>query len=167
MSYRAAQWCLFAAFLAHNLEEGATIGAYLPSNRQVVTEYFGLADVPVRVDPASFWWALVAVSAAGLLLVGVGRRWPYLPILLAAVVLVNVVLPHVPAVVALGGYSPGVLTAVLVNLPYSIWFLRRSLREGRASRRGIVAALVAAPVVIAVSLAIVFLITSAGTAAPH
>ncbi|MHB0972379.1 MAG: HXXEE domain-containing protein [Thermoanaerobaculia bacterium] len=166
MSYRAAQWCLFFAFLAHNVEEAATAGAYLPRIRSVASEILGVAVVAVRVTPTSFGWALVAVSAAGLVTALLGRRWPYLSIVLAAVMLVNVVMPHVPAAVALGGYSPGLVTAVLVNLPYSGWFLRRSLREGSASRRGIVAAIVVAPVVMVVALGLVFVITTAATAVP-
>jgi hypothetical protein len=161
MSYRATQWCLFAAFLLHNIEEGATIRAYLPRSRTLAHQIYGVADVAVRVTPASFQLALVAVSAAGLVTVLLGRRWPFLPIVLAAVMLVNVVLPHVPAAVALGGYSPGLVTAVLVNLPYSVWFLRRSLQEGFVSRRGIVAAIVALPMLIVVAVGLLFVISTA------
>jgi hypothetical protein len=167
MSYRAAQWCLFVAFLAHNVEEGATVGTYLPHSQSLLSRHFGMADAAARITPASFAWALVAVSAAALVLVGFGRRQPFLPVLLAAVMLVNVVVPHVPAAVALGGYAPGVVTAVLVILPYSIWFLLRSIREGQASWRGVVGALVAAPVLITVSIGAVFLITLAATVAPN
>ena len=167
MSYRTAQWCLFAAFLAHNLEEGATVGAYLPKSQSMLSEYFGVAEMAARVTQAHFAWALVAVSAAGFVFVSLGGWRPFLPVLLAAVMLVNVLVPHVPAAIALGGYAPGVVTAVLVNLPYSRWFLLRSVKEGQASRREVVTALVVAPAVIAVSIGAVFLATFAATVAPN
>lgn len=40
--------------------------------------------------------------------------------------LVNVVVPHVPAALFAGGYAPGVVTAVLVSLPVSLLYLRRT-----------------------------------------
>ena len=43
--------------------------------------------------------------------------------------------------IALGGYAPGVGTALLVNLPYSVYFLRRSVRDGAVSRNGVASAL--------------------------
>lgn len=46
-----------------------------------------------------------------------------------AVVALNV-LWHVGAAVAFGGYVPGVVTAVLVNAPFSVYFFRRAAREG-------------------------------------
>ena len=39
------------------------------------------------------------------------------------------------AAIVLGGYAPGVGTAVLLNLPISLYFRRRSLREGYVTRR--------------------------------
>ena len=50
--------------------------------------------------------------------------------LTASVLLANVFIPHVPAAIALGGYAPGVITAVAVNLPLGVWILGRK----RASR---------------------------------
>ena len=44
----------------------------------------------------------------------------------AAVILVNVIVPHVPAAIVLGGYAPGVITAVAINLPLAIWMLRNA-----------------------------------------
>ena len=41
----------------------------------------------------------------------------------ALILLANVMVPHVPAAIALGGYAPGVVTAVALNLPLSLWIL--------------------------------------------
>jgi hypothetical protein len=39
------------------------------------------------------------------------------------------VLSHVGSTVMLGGYAPGVVTALAVNLPFSVYLLRRAARE--------------------------------------
>ena len=49
--------------------------------------------------------------------------------LVAWILLLNVLAPHVPAAIWLGGYAPGVATAVLVNLPLCAWVILS--RRGR------------------------------------
>jgi hypothetical protein len=44
--------------------------------------------------------------------------------------LANVVVPHVPAAIVFHGYAPGVVTAVLINLPVMSILVIRMLREG-------------------------------------
>jgi len=114
---------LFAAFLLHNGEEALTYARVRPA-----TEALTGFDLPA---PSPFWAALVIVTIVGgavLLWAGTGpdtaarRRALRLG---AAILLLNVLVPHLPAAVLLGGYAPGVVTAVLVNLPLSLWVLRR------------------------------------------
>ena len=49
-------------------------------------------------------------------------------LLLQCVMLVNAGW-HVAAAVVLGGYAPGLATALAFNLPFSIYLLRRALKE--------------------------------------
>lgn len=61
---------------------------------------------------------------------GLALRWPaarYALIVLQAAMTLNVAV-HVCAALVLGGYSPGVVTAVLVEAPTS-WVVYRKLRE--------------------------------------
>ncbi len=37
----------------------------------------------------------------------------------------NVFIPHVPAAILLGGYAPGIVTAVLLNFPIAGYVLSR------------------------------------------
>jgi hypothetical protein len=48
---------------------------------------------------------------------------------IAAALLWNVFLPHLSAMVVFRGYAPGGLTALAINLPFCVYFFRRSLRE--------------------------------------
>lgn len=67
--------------------------------------------------------ALVVVVTAT---IGPSRRWTTVALrLLAAAMVLNVVVPHAPAAVIVGGYVPGLVTALLVNLPVATVFLVR------------------------------------------
>ena len=49
--------------------------------------------------------------------------------------LVNVLVPHVPAAVRVRGYAPGLVTAVTLVLPATGRYLLQSHRQGLLSRR--------------------------------
>lgn len=77
---------------------------------------------------------------------------------LGGVFLANVFLPHIPAAILAGGYSPGVLTAALVNLPFFPILFRQGVLEGRlTARQAFASALIGAaslPLCIAGALAL-------------
>lgn len=118
---------LAAAFAGHNLEEGFSY----PAMRGDIAAKAHALGVP--------WWspAAIASSAALLTLTVAGLAamlWAArgsatgakrtVVRALAWVMLANVVLPHVPAAFVLGGYTPGLVTALAVNLPLTLWVLR-------------------------------------------
>jgi hypothetical protein len=47
------------------------------------------------------------------------------------------VFPHVAAAAALRSYSPGLATALVFNLPFSILLFRRAIRQQWVSRRAL------------------------------
>lgn len=120
---------LAAASTLHNLEEAF---AY-PSLRPRISEWIARhADLWWSPDPARFAAVLAALTLAIWALLGwTASGTPTAPKraavqVVAWVLLLNVALPHLPAAIALGGYAPGVVTAVAINLPVSIWVLRRN-----------------------------------------
>jgi hypothetical protein len=128
-------WVVPVAVLLHNVEEALTFAWYAPSVVALVPEA-ARARMP-EIDYA--YIALVVVTAIPIALAVVARRqttgrWAtYALLLVAAVVLVNVAW-HVAAAIVLGGYAPGVATAVAINLPVMTMALRRARREGWLSR---------------------------------
>jgi len=60
---------------------------------------------------------------------GPGSVWVYLTFGYIVAVLVNVLVPHVPAAIAFRGYAPGVVTAVLINLPLMSVLIVGAVRE--------------------------------------
>ena len=144
LSYKLLQWLVFVCVVLHNLEEGLAAGAYFPKVKELLRERVPAALLASVPGPEQFYIALTGATLLPLLLTLVAttgkptRFKPYLVAVIAAGLLLNVFIPHVLASVALGGYAPGVATAVFINLPFSVHFLRRSLREGHIDRLGLV-----------------------------
>ena len=125
---------------AHNTEEALFLPRYLavirgraPSwwvdlTRQLTAEQMGLALALVTlaaVVPGIWLWRRPDSR---------GATWTLL--LVQATLLLNA-LWHVSAAVLVGGYAPGLLTAVGLNLPLAVYLLRRARREGWVSPRAL------------------------------
>ena len=119
----------------HNAEEALTIPRALPViAARVPAELAGALPTAEQMRVA-----LVVATVVLWLVWLLGRRsraGTRILLLLQCIVLVNVAW-HVAAGVALGGYAPGLATALALNLPFSIYLLRRALGEGWVTRRGL------------------------------
>jgi len=142
MRYKTLQWFLWVCVAAHNLEEGLTAEAYFPKVRALLAHRFPSSLVALVPGLQEFYIALIGATLIPLVMTVVGTTGRnvalknYLSPLLAITLFLNVFIPHIPAAIALGGYAPGVVTAVGVNLPFSIYFLQRSMSEAVINRRG-------------------------------
>ena len=73
--------------------------------------------------------------------------------------LVDAFVPHVPAALMLSGYAPGVVTAVAIQLPYSVFFAWRSVRNGAVSKTGVALAVgLAVPALVGLLGALYFVV---------
>ncbi|MET0274176.1 MAG: HXXEE domain-containing protein, partial [Phenylobacterium sp.] len=114
---KLASRLLLAALVAHDLEEAIGYGLQRPML---------LERLPLLLPTPLFWAALAVATVAGgalLLWAGSGPASPGRTAALrtiAAILLVNVLVPHAPVAWWLGGYAPGVITAVLVNIPVGL-----------------------------------------------
>ncbi len=125
----AGLWTVPAALLLHNLEEALTLGPALARLQSAVAR---VAGRPMALPgPAQYLRALLFLTAAVVLLWVLARVWDrlaYALVVVQAVMALNV-FAHVAVALLLGGYAPGLLTALLVEAPVSLYVLRR-LREG-------------------------------------
>jgi Protein of unknown function with HXXEE motif len=162
LSYTSVQWLVLAFLALHNLEEALTMRAYLPRIGELLHEHAPAGFAPVLPTPAQFYAALAGATLIPLLLVAfatTGRPSKlkfYLVAFVQAQVFLNVFVPHVPAAFALGGYAPGLATAVLFNLPFSIYLFRRSLRESRVTSKGLIIMLLVALPLLLLSIRLLY-----------
>lgn len=133
-------WLGMACYLLHNIEEygiafsGMTYAfpasmnvlySSLFANAQLLPDAFYTAvNVPL------FW-------IAAPLLALIGRKKKFATLAISGIILLNVP-SHLIGVAASGGYSPGVVTAVALFLPYGIWTLYVARRECGFARKATV-----------------------------
>ena len=120
---------LLLAFFLHNLEEALTFSAYREAAEMLLRK---LTSSELSIPSHnSFLSALVVVSLIAALamawaMLQPSRRSAFVMVQgLAWIMLINVLVPHVPASILLGGYAPGVITAVFVNTPIAGFALVR------------------------------------------
>ena len=122
-----ATWGLFVAWLVHDLEELFTMPHW--GRRNAVRLRRMYPRVPERVwsalDPSPVQVA-VAIGLVGLVVLGAavdgartGGRSAYFQVALLAFGLLAIV--HLGQSALARGYTPGVVTAVLVVAPFSVW----------------------------------------------
>lgn len=114
MSFRRLQWLFPVTVTLHNAEEAITYPIFLAT-------YSG--ELKWAIEPSIFVWALIGLTIAAWIVTYLSwRNGPrslaaHLTFGYAAAMLVNVFAPHVPLAIWLRGYTPGLFTAVAVNLP--------------------------------------------------
>jgi Protein of unknown function with HXXEE motif len=123
----------------HNAEEALLFPRYLPLVLGRLPE--GWRAIAGALTLGQVGIALGLVTLIPLLLAIWATRRPdstvllWLLLLVQATVLLNVLWHVSAAAVVFGGYAPGLVTAVLINLPFSLYLLRRAARERWVSRR--------------------------------
>ncbi len=135
---RGALWVIPLAFLVHNAEEALLFPRYLPLVVGRLPE--GWEFISGAITLGQVWAALgvLTVVAFGLAVWASADRESTVPVwlllLLQTTLLINVLWHVGAAIVLFDGYAPGLATAILLNLPVSIYLLRRAAREEWISR---------------------------------
>jgi hypothetical protein len=139
---RTLSLALSAAITLHNFEEWLTFGTYHEPFAALLLQWGIRLPEPSRstmtvalVCATILPIALVWFSARGL----PSRLKDAMLIGVAAVFLLNVLIPHLIAAFLIGGYAPGVITALLLNLPICTLVIRHMLRTASLRQAGILA----------------------------
>ena len=119
-------WLVPVFFALHNLEEAPFMERW--SRR-----------LPLKIHPVvttrQFALAVTFLTLAGFLLTCyaleiLGSSTGYILILaIQAILLFNAWIPHIAITIRFRMYSPGVITAVLITLPFSYYLFRRAITE--------------------------------------
>ena len=126
MSFRKTQWLFPAAAVLHNGEEAIWMPGW--DQRHGV-------QLPVHPGAAEIRIALAILTVAAFAVTYCSQRrgpqsvWAHLMFGGMVAMLVNVFVPHVPAAIAFREYTPGVVTAVLINLPVMSMLVVQAVRE--------------------------------------
>ena len=126
LSFDRLLWLVPIFFTLHNLEEAPFMEHW--SQR-----------LPLKIHPTvstpQFVIAVIVLTAAGFLLTYVSLEYlanqtGYLLVLgIQAILLFNAFVPHIASTIRFRMYSPGVVTALLITLPFSFYLFRRALAE--------------------------------------
>jgi hypothetical protein len=138
-------WLGTLAYLVHQFEEHGidALGATY-AFRAEMCRNFGFPDVQACPVPFSF---VTAVNISVVWVFGpatalLGRRWPALALAFFAVPFINTLM-HLGPAVAQGAYNAGLLTAITIFLPLSLWVFHIALSRYRLGWRAVIATIVA------------------------
>ena len=155
ISFQKLQWLFPIAVTLHNSEEALWLPAWWVRHA---------SELPLHPAAAAFRSALAALTVAAFVVTYLSARkgkqsvWAYLMFGYIVAMLANVFVPHIPASLVFRSYTPGVVTAVLINLPVMSFLSVQALREGWVSGRKAVAFGVVVPLAIASLIPILLLL---------
>ncbi len=125
-SFARLLWLVPIFFTLHNMEEAPFMESW--SKR-----------LPLKIHPTvstrQFLIAVTFLTLAGFLATYfgveyVGDRTGYWIVLaIQAILLFNAFIPHIASTIRFRMYSPGVITATLITLPFSFYLFHRALKE--------------------------------------
>jgi Protein of unknown function with HXXEE motif len=134
LTFKQLLWLIPIVLTLHNIEEALTMPRWVMANLPLIKE-----NLPITIDlqfsPAQLLFSLLIATVvpvvATMVCINGERRSVklHLLFLLQAIVLLNVFIPHIAASIRMRQYNPGVVTAVCVNLPFSLYFFRRAFLE--------------------------------------
>lgn len=119
-------WLVPIFLTIHNLEEAPFMESWykrLPMK------------LPLTITTRQFVIAVTFITLAGFILTYLGVEYladqtGYLLVLgMQAILLFNAFVPHIAATIRFRMYSPGVISAVLIMLPFSFYLFRRAFEE--------------------------------------
>ena len=119
---------LIIAWSIHNLEEALTLSKWYESieTKLPITEYIPISTIqqifPIALIIATLLLFLVPILA-------IYKKWDnrFLGVVLG-IYLVNAI-QHILTTIVFWGYSPGVITAFIINLPLSIFMIRQLFKN--------------------------------------
>ena len=129
MSRKMLLWLVPLLLTIHNLEEALVMPAFIEKRNASVPGSMREIIPPVTYKQFLISLLIITVIPYLVALLWLNRRWAvYLLVGFQVVMLINVC-AHTLMALFLRGYAPGLLTALAINLPFSVYLLRRAVRE--------------------------------------
>jgi hypothetical protein len=134
LTFRQLLWLIPLVLTLHNIEEALTMPRWVMANLVPVQRAIPFG-IDIQFSPtqllASLSLATLVPFVVTILCMPGGEKSKrvYVLFLLQAIVLLNVFVPHLLWSIRTLQYNPGLVTALCVNLPFSIYLFRRGYRE--------------------------------------
>ena len=130
LSRNAVLALIGVTLVLHTAEEYLTFPGFLSSPSRLPR---WLPPPRLLLDSQNLRFALVMATALPLAVIVWAILRPRKALLVSVLLLESILLVnagwHLLASLIRGGYAPGVVTAVLINLPFGLYVLRRAVRE--------------------------------------
>jgi hypothetical protein len=129
MSFQSLLWFFPVVVTLHHAEEAI----WFPAWTQRVRRW------PAPVSPGVFLFAVSVFTILAFAVTWLSARsgkqtvWTYLAFGYMVAVLANALVPHIALTIAMRRYMPGVVTAVVVNIPVLSLLVMAAIREGYVS----------------------------------
>jgi hypothetical protein len=129
MSRKMLLWLVPVFLTIHNLEEALLMPGFIERRNASIPGPMREIIPPVTYKQFLLSLAIITIIPYLIALFWLSRRWAvYLLVCLQVVMLINV-LAHTLMALFLRGYAPGLLTALTINLPFSLYLLKRAVDE--------------------------------------
>jgi hypothetical protein len=128
-------WFIPVILSIHNLEEALTMpqwmSVHLPMLRSTIPFFENLQFSTAQLYVSLFLVTLVPFLITFFCLRGERTAKKISVVLiLQSIIFWNALMPHLSGFFVLGMYNPGTITAVLLNIPFSVYLYRRVLQQG-------------------------------------
>jgi hypothetical protein len=124
--FRLLLWLVPVFFMLHNMEEAPFMESW---SKRLPVKFHPTVSTPQFVVAVTF------LTLASFLVTYASLAWlpesiGYLLVLgMQAILFVNAIIPHLATTIRFRLYSPGVVTAVLITMPFSVYLFQRALAE--------------------------------------
>ena len=149
LSFQQVLWFVPILFALHNLEEALLMKKWSKENSLPFHSAVTAAQFSIAVS-------LLTALAFAVTCLGMGRPKKslgvYLIVAIQAIILVNAFLPHIVVSIRFRKYNPGLVTAIAINIPFSLYLFQRASAEGVVTLQSTLIMLAIAPLVMVVAI---------------
>ena len=150
MTPAALYWLFALAFTVHNIEEGLFLPAYTADKSRLAG----------RLTPFALRFALVILTAVVCVVAAFAAAGNHLAIQLlagvAAVMVINAMVPHLTLTVVFRRYAPGTGTAICLVVPLSLFIIIDGLAAGVFTPLGLLFVTIAVAIGLLVAIPLLF-----------
>ena len=128
-------WSIPIFLTIHNFEEFLTMPEWMNVHLSLLRMKFFVFR-SVSFSPEQLYLSLILVTVVPWVfslycLTGIwSKKKLWMMLILQSIIGWNAVVPHISGTLILGMYNPGLVTALLINLPFTIYLFYRSVADG-------------------------------------